>query len=106
MAQGLHCFLPMQARTTKTNTDQKRTIQMDWQDKENKMKNKNNAFAIVVMTIALAATTVLASVDKDSTAAVPQTSKSTVSHSFTDGNISCDGKTGWQMIAEQVANFK
>jgi hypothetical protein len=101
----------MQARKEKTmkiNTNKKRSIQGDWQKKGTKMEKKNYYSAIVLLTIVLTAASAFAFVDNGSISApnaATQSSKSTISHSFADGNISCDGKTGWQIIAEQVANI-
>ena len=73
------------------------------------MEKKMNYFVIVLLTIVLAAATAFAFVDGVSDPAPDaeaKSSKSTISHSFTDGSISCDGKTSWQIIADQVANIK
>ena len=73
------------------------------------MKKRNTYFVIALFTIVFAAATAFALVGDGSAsapAAAAQSSKSTVSHSFADGSISFDGKTGWQIIAEQLANLK
>jgi hypothetical protein len=81
------------------------------------MEKKNYYSAIVLLIIVLAASTVFAFVNNVSTSAPDVASQAgdavctsglccnTFSVSFVDGNISCDGKTGWQMIAEQVSNI-
>ena len=82
---------------------------MDCQKKGNIMEKRMNYFVIVLLTIVLAAATAFAFVDGVSVPpsdAEAQSSKNTISHSFTDGSVSHDGKTGWQIVADQVANLK
>jgi hypothetical protein len=84
------------------------------------MEKKNHYSAIILLTVVLAASTVFAFVNNMPTSAPDAAAQSsedgdavctsglccnTFSVSFVDGNISCDGKTGWQMIVEQVANI-
>ena len=70
-------------------------------------KNMTNAIyyvVIVILTAIFVTGTAFATI-KDATSEEPA-STNNASISFTDGNVSCDGKTGWQMIGDLADSIR
>ena len=88
-------------RTNKINTSD--SIE-EPQNKRGKKMKKVNQYAVAAMiTVLFAATTAFATV-KDAPAPVADTNNASIS--FTDGSVSYDGQTGWQMIGDLANHIR
>jgi hypothetical protein len=113
-------FTKTRKRKMKTNTNESQYNGVDRQKKEPKMKTRNHYFAsVVVITLFVAGTCFAMAYDgitsyvhvespndvEKKTVCVGSLCCDTATNSFLAGSVQCGGKTGWDMIVEQVQNI-